>query len=1317
MSLSCLSLSKLWPNTWTYGPEGPPYTVGGALPAGDPFDLFCVCGSAVAHIPTFVGASLAPSDHGAPLPDGRYQVRSDDGTAAVLLFDVAVPSSSSLEAILTMEEVPADLSTQDRHVFLGIYDDAVFCGGLFFSQAGIAFSSSHADPPLLIPGSEGLIVPQTSYVLRLVMDEETRAMFVYLSPLDYALLHGPKLLYVLPPVDVALAAPLQEGVHLSVLGSAANPSEVRIQSICFASSALIDNFPPEALPGPDGRRLGIAPFRLDGSRSTDPEGAPLTYLWRVVALPELSRHRSEGADGRTLSSVSGFVDKLYTDHAAAGPDAFSYSAGDILLLEGTIATIVSAGSDGDGAFFLVDQEVLPEGLTAKGFLLLRQDGFTDREVEKPLYQPDAYGTYRFQLQVSDAALSSEWASQLIRVERKESATGIIPDTSSLWDYMSDTWSIVEGANRMETLWSSVVQVLGGETLRLWQAEASRSLKDIPRRIVRKWLNYDLLLREPLPELSRCTARFSGVASAAVSAQGLAHEGEELVLSIPGRADLLEITVPAGGTPRALAKALTTLLQAEEPLLTCTAQRRDSTDWELLLLAPFPFSVVAGTTFSIFSIGDGSSVLKGAFCQRVDAYTLKLDLSLQGRGLVAGDLLSVQDASGTPVTLRVRSVQDSPDDFVRSQRVRTFEQVPQAPAGPWEMLMRCQSPQLDFWKGGASAGDVVVLVVNGENYRLPLVGILEGDPSSLGVSLDSDLADLMGAQGASVRFWGLYRRSLLPIDPLVVSIPTMAVNPWEGEEYRILRQHVDYWPEETRGGHCLKINSALFTPGLNLDYAVPRLWAEETQLDNSEAVESKFGLAVDFPRSSLSTLTNLDYLTAVRALWFARAKGSRLRNLRIATQVLLGLPIAEERGVLTEYDPTYSSGKARVVLQDLADSTSVRSYTFPGDLSLETNPATKKPYAVGDTVEQYAPLVQGVSILDHVNAPGWDRTYVQQGALHGLEAVHSFLVQIEVSAFDVTTLQLVQNFLQRVRPSRVKPLFLVRIRDLLPDQIDVTEELSLLRILSLYDSPHSKPYSYPLSDDPLLEDRIAAAGMFDNPDPSPPHLLSDVNVGRYRSGFDRPIRPGEPAPTDPSDYRGLVWGWDMSALAPEYLCSVTQTYVHAGGTIPADLEAELDPAQPLLTGETLLFGREWCPPFNDLGVQLSGQNTLSAPVTVDTIGITVRGVPPALGRSLRVEVYQNGVAKISLLLVHSASGVTQWWRGPSPAPGSITPFVADPSDVIRVGLFADTGEEVTQRFRLASVVLGHGASWTSGGALSAGTYLLRGGLLDSRHALA
>ncbi|MDV7402570.1 hypothetical protein RZS08_64710, partial [Arthrospira platensis SPKY1] len=74
-----------------------------------------------------------------------------------------------------------------------------------------------------------------------------------------------------------------------------------------------------------------------------------------------------------------------------------------------------------------------------------------------------------------------------------------------------------------------------------------------------------------------------------------------------------------------------------------------------------------------------------------------------------------------------------------------------------------------------------------------------------------------------------------------------------------------------------------------DYPPVGLWAEVTFFDNRPAIESNFGIPIGFTLENLASLANngVDYLSAVRGLWYTYFNGPRVELLRIGTQILLG----------------------------------------------------------------------------------------------------------------------------------------------------------------------------------------------------------------------------------------------------------------------------------------------------------------------------------------------------------------------------------------------------------------------------------------------
>jgi len=1319
MALNCDTQVALWGSLWGVGfGEGFPFVIGGELPTSSLFDIFCVCGPATPHVDSFLDVQVTPGDLAHNFGDpsqGTYVFQSADSVRAGLYFDVAAPASTSMEISLRLDDLPIDLATGVRHIYFGIYDDTSGCAGIFLSQAGIGFAGCYDDPPAMIPNSAGLVEPYKTYIFRIVIDNETTAAYVYFEEEKEALLTGLKLRFVLPVLDTSGVPVHTEGVYVSALGTALEPTTFSIDAVCLSSQALVDDLPPVANPGPDQTVLEGSVIKLDGRKSSDAEGSKLSYEWRVIDAPSGSRYCFEGADGTTLPDVSGFVDKLYSEHAIVGGlNEFLLDPGDVITFQSISATYLSKGVDVDGPYFLVEGAFFPAGVSEKGFRAVTQDALSDETSAVAKFIPDIEGIYRFDLRVRDATLASTRSVVLANVLRRDQVKGFVPDASPIWNYLGDTWSLVEERGRIESVWSGLLQVVGAEILRAWQGASSRSLNTVPRSVQRRWLNYDLLLREPFPDLALVRSVWRGVVSSTIALAGLAISGQ-IVLSVPGEQSLTIITIaPTAATSTAvgLAAYLQEKLREVRPSFTVSFQKTAGATCYLRLVAPFPFSVLVGTT-ALFTPGDLNSPAGGVTAQRVAEKVLKVEYSLSGMGVRSDDLIAVRSSSGEVRVVRALSIQDVASDAERYQRIVLRDSLPGGIDGEWAFLTSCTSPQLQFWAAGVSEGDSCILEVTrqGEStfFRLPVIGVVPDKQGSLGVETDADVSGWLGFADSQIRFWGVYRQKLLAVDPLVVSIPSLQENPWEDDISHILQENVDYevTSVEGRPGQFVSFRFPEGAP------PIPRLWAEETFLDNSEVIESNFGYAVEFTRARLqSALTNIDYLSAVQGLWFARMRGPRIGNLRIASQILLGLPFAEEPGTIIDIDTAYSPTLSRIVIQSNVPAL-VRTYTYPRSLDLEINPATRKRYAVGDAVQQFAPLVEGVSILDYVKDPTWYRPFTSQGLLSEVEKLHSFLVRVDLEAFSLSTLGFVDEFLRRVKPARTKPLFVVRKRDLTADTVDVTDTVEMQGNLHLFLSPYALPAPFWDAPLPNTQRRDGSAAMFDQPDPSPgivsggPALPpSPLFTGKYSAAFDTDLDPTNAYPTTaPDQVQG--WGFDRQLLGPEQGVKARLEINYDGlaaMTVFEDIAAAA--TQPLLQGESLSYGRHWLQPFDERGLQLFGPLAPAAPLTVNYVQLVVLGVPANTPRNLVFRIYKNGNLIMQQGFLHNSSSEMVLEYGPAPAPNPlpVAPFNLISTDLVQVAIHTLSGEYQDQVLKHALLVMGSGVSWSPGGpALPAGIY--------------
>ncbi len=290
------------------------------------------------------------------------------------------------------------------------------------------------------------------------------------------------------------------------------------------------------------------------------------------------------------------------------------------------------------------------------------------------------------------------------------------------------------------------------------------------------------------------------------------------------------------------------------------------------------------------------------------------------------------------------------------------------------------------------------------------------------------------------------------------------------------------------------------------------WAEYIYVDNSETIENNFGLLVGMRKDALEE-AGVEYLPAVKAVWFALWHGPTVSNIRLGAQAFFNLPLAEEAGLIIDIDTSYSEETGRILIQDAANAQSVRSYYYPLGAGLAHNPKAYQilgkrlvkasqalvtvpelsveqaedyardllagekipneaafreydvqltsrmstsgyfPYLVGDDVDAFAPLSQGADVSDYVNNPeGFWSLLPGQNIV---KKYHTFKVEIDLD--NVPTIggfDLVADFVRRIKPVHTD-FFLIGIKTV-ADAISVTEQVEFEGTYYQVDDSYSSP---------------------------------------------------------------------------------------------------------------------------------------------------------------------------------------------------------------------------------------------------------------------
>ncbi len=262
-------------------------------------------------------------------------------------------------------------------------------------------------------------------------------------------------------------------------------------------------------------------------------------------------------------------------------------------------------------------------------------------------------------------------------------------------------------------------------------------------------------------------------------------------------------------------------------------------------------------------------------------------------------------------------------------------------------------------------------------------------------------------------------------------------------------------------------------------APTRLWSEISFLDNGEAIEGNFGILVGVRREDLEKVgSGIPYKSAVAGLMYALTNGPTISNLTLSAQILLGLPFAQNAGVITEINPAFRKrddgsplfGRVLVEGRDrFNNKTGVTNIYFypegrqifdvglgkwlaavPEFSGLAINPDTGVEYAVGDAVTQFAPLSKGVKIEEYLTNPNWVDLLVAQGNVAStIQKYHAFEVVVNSDLITSVDVDLMAQFMFRVKAHYVR--LISTLLKSLEDVVEIDDVLSFGRTQYFFDN--------------------------------------------------------------------------------------------------------------------------------------------------------------------------------------------------------------------------------------------------------------------------
>jgi hypothetical protein len=794
--------------------------------------------------------------------------------------------------------------------------------------------------------------------------------------------------------------------------------------------------------------------------------------------------------------------------------------------------------------------------------------------------PDKIGLYLVELVVSDGELDSDPATASVNIQLTRVPIGenLVPDLRFLWNYISDFWNLVEDREKITTIWSSVVQLIGAELIKLWSNDYNKSFATIQSTYQRRWQAFDMTtdLSAAVDQRVIVGNTDSGVGGASGNIGVVPGVGNTAVFYLPlgrvGDGDKTDFTVLKGNYGP---KGRVIVVDG----VAYTIARVQNQDQAILagtdLVTTLGSNVVSSATgFGTTRVGDILTIKTG---NNPGSYKVK------AVGPTLATLVYPADPPGGPIP----SFQNNSDLTFTVARKFSLAIVSEAviPEGlvgaSWRVPHLLHVPDLDLETAGTRAGDILVLEVSRADIGLTTevqAQVVGADYDRVGFELTMQELDPLVNSGAGAyvvesggkaTVTGLANMSPLSVGGYLEILDganpgTFKIRQYISEDVvvidHILGTGTDpgnplRWVERARTGGNLEralfqkivrdlrivpasagdqdvaaaaeallsfvpkainlstrpfskfgitfkakriihntaikvsdeltsapvLQESVVDPPMalreNFDYLIESgyltflnglftlsspapetLWAECAFFDNSAIVERNFGRLVNLSRDDLSQKkTRAPYLSAVKGLFFAYTNGPTMANLRLGLQILLGLPFAEEQGVILEVQDNFTvdtDGNAlgRVLVEDIDDSGvrlgTRRIYLYSGLVGLEDNPSTLLPYAAGDTIARFAPISKGVEVVDYVKDPLWWKR-----SLYGLEVLKYFTFKVVVDGkiFDNNDTQFALEFIRAIKPAYTRVLCQALL-DLGYDDIGIADALGGKITLKFYTSP-------------------------------------------------------------------------------------------------------------------------------------------------------------------------------------------------------------------------------------------------------------------------
>jgi len=1048
-----------------------------------------------------------------------------------------------------------------------------------------------------------------------------------------------------PAAWMALGSPVN-GVLLTVGGA----NGMRLTSWLVGPTGIR----PVANAGPDqvsvlGRVAGF-----DGTDSFDPDVTGLDYQWRLVRAPAGSEFLYEGTGTVGATELT-----LHSVGIGAAAPGGAVAVGDVVVLEGAEYDVMDSAADD-----VVLDRPLPAGF-AGPFIAVRQAAVVGADSRYFAFVPDLVGLYVSRLLVvDDDGLMSEPDLAAVNILGSSVPMRVPLDMGFLWDYLSDFWRSVANTDWIAHAWMAMARIVAAHLQDIWNIDFDKSLYTTQNVVMRRWLDYHPRLDASASDAPVFHARRApAIGQVRYTKADLDNVGLVLVLpdvftlTVETEAGSMVVTAtaPSGTLLRDVPSHLNADLEAQGlDYLRFNLQETDPEvpgvfDARFRMVCrseSYSFSVVDDATFYLVAAENGfqgatADVLTNRVVRLTD-FVLDLDDTIQ-----VGDILNLGSRSfAVKAKGRVRDALT----YFAYDTLEVGMDIPDALVGNsvWWCIPPFWESQITDWHlEGCTPGDLLYLA------RTSVADPMTTD--EVQVDVYGAGTRRVGAMHSSL-YWPAYayapsyvrRYFYLKVEPEVLGVPQLQEEPdtpsW------VMQEYLHFVVDERRDGRYLVLDfrdepademqaAALVRSRANLTFLPDYLWAEVSHIDNRSTVEANFGRMVNAFVADFS-YADANYLTIVTGLWLVYSRGPTPGTIERACAVMLGYPYAEARGTVLDVAEGFLPGRTYMLVRDLDRSSVIRSYVYPTGDGLAVNPATGAAYAIGDTVEQFAILVQTQIYYDHVDDPEWWTGMRGLGLFAEPEKLHRFGVVLDSRHVHMEVVSQVIDFVLDFKKSHTYPLF--QLLSKLEDTIRITDEVSLMVTLELRDGLWENP-TPPYFDCPRLGSGIRMSTSYGRDDDVLFRMTAQPGTAVALSWAemvgDPPYRIQARASNvlgvalDPitniitiSFDRGSTTAANVVAAfnADPTVSPIVTAYLPAGSAGAGTIDAEYGPVRVNHYGEFQARFDESSPPSSAFeGVSALQQPGTPLTTLLDAIGGNVAAGVVTVGRHHRVSLAQPG----------------------------------------------------------------------------------------------